>query len=48
MLGRLPIVDRFKFTIGVGYQIAVSPSYRPNPLTPQYNHAVIVTSRVNF
>jgi hypothetical protein len=39
--------DRF-FTTGFGYQFAVSPSYRPNPLTPSYQHAWLFTSRLNF
>ncbi len=39
--------DRF-FTFGVGYQFAVSPSYRASPLTPAYDHAWLFTSRLNF
>ncbi|MBV9757772.1 MAG: hypothetical protein JO047_12000 [Alphaproteobacteria bacterium] len=35
-------------TFGVGYQVAVAPTYRPKPLTPGYNHAVIFSSRLNF
>jgi hypothetical protein len=35
-------------TIGGGYQVAVSPTYRAKPLTPSYNHAWIFTTRLNF
>lgn len=37
-----------KFTFGLGYQVAVAPSYRPSPLTPAYNNAFIFSSRLNF
>jgi hypothetical protein len=36
------------FTTGLGYQIAVSPNYRPSPLTPTYSNAWVFTSRFNF
>ncbi len=38
----------FHLTLGAGYQFAVAPSYRAKPLTPSYNHAWIVTTRLNF
>jgi len=48
VLGRFRLTDRVLFTTGAGYQFAVSPSFRPNPLTPAYNHAMLFTSRFNF
>ena len=48
VLGRFPLGDSVLFTTGFGYQFAVSPTFRPNPLTPAYNHAVLFTSRFNF
>lgn len=48
VVGRLTISDELAFTVGAGYQFAVSPSYRANPLTPAYNHAWVLTSRLNF
>ncbi|PPQ35287.1 hypothetical protein [Rhodopila globiformis] len=46
--GRLPLSDNLKFTLGVGYQVAVSPAYVARPLTPAYNHAWLLTTRMNF
>jgi hypothetical protein len=37
-----------KFTVGVGYQQAISPNYQAKPLIPAYDHAWIVTTRVGF
>ena len=48
VVGRLSLSERLKFTIGIGYQSAVTPSYRASPLTPAYNHAWIATSRLSF
>jgi len=48
VVGRFDLSQALKFTVGVGYQTAVSPDYRPKPLTPAYNHAWIVSSRINF
>jgi hypothetical protein len=48
VLGRFPLGNGVQFTTGVGYQVAVSPRFLPNPLTPAYNHAVLLTSRFNF
>jgi hypothetical protein len=48
VLGRFPLGNGVLFTTGVGYQVAVSPRFQPNPLTPAYNHAVLLTSRFNF
>jgi hypothetical protein len=47
-VGRFDISESLKATFGVGYQTAVSPDYRPKPLTPAYDHAWIFSSRVNF
>ncbi len=48
VVGRLSLTERLKLTVGVGYQSAVTPNYRASPLTPTYNHAWILTSRLSF
>ncbi len=48
VVGRLPLARHLNLTVGAGYQSAVAPSYRISPLTPAYNHAWIVTSRLSF
>jgi hypothetical protein len=48
VIGRFQLASGILFTTGFGYQIAVSPNYRPNPLTPAYNHALLFTTRFNF
>ena len=46
--GRFALGDRLGVTVGVGYQIALSPPYRPIPLTPAYDHAWLFSSRMSF
>jgi hypothetical protein len=48
MLGRFPLGGRAKASIGVGYQIALSPSLTIKPLTPAFDHAWIVSARLGF
>jgi hypothetical protein len=48
VLGRFPLGNGVLFTTGFGYQFAGSPHFQPNPLTPVYNHAFLITSRFNF
>lgn len=48
VIGRFPLGEALKFTFGVGYQVAVSPHYRASPLTPAYDHALILSTRFNF
>jgi len=48
IVGRLPLADNLSLTVGFGYQFAVAPSYRPNPLTPSYGNAWVFTTRINF
>ena len=48
IIGRLPLADNLSLTVGFGYQFAVAPSYRPNPLTPSYGNAWVFTTRINF
>jgi hypothetical protein len=48
VIGRFALGNDKFFTFGVGYQFAVSPSYRASPLTPAYQHAWLFTSRLNF
>jgi hypothetical protein len=47
--GRFQVSKRAKLIFGVGYQFAVLPSKLTlEPLTPMYNHAVLLTTRVAF
>lgn len=48
VLGRFPVTRQLGATIGVGYQSAITPNYRASPLTPAYNHAWLVSSRLSF
>jgi hypothetical protein len=49
IFGRFVIHERVKAIVGVGYQIAVAPTYQATPvLTPIYNHALILTTRLTF
>jgi hypothetical protein len=48
LFGRFKLSDTMYLTAGVGYQVAVSPDYRPKPLTPAYDHAWLFTTRVGF
>ena len=48
ILGRFVLAPHFQATLGVGYQTAVTPNYRAVPLTPLYNHAWIISTRVSF
>ena len=49
IIGRIPIYNRLKFVIGVGYQFAVSPHLKLEPaLTPVYDHAWILSARLPF
>ena len=48
VVGRFVLPNGLKFTFGVGYQAAVTPAYIPRPLTPAYNHAWLLTTRLNF
>ena len=48
VVGRFSLSDKLKFTFGVGYQAAVTPTYIAKPQTPAYNHAWLFTTRLNF
>ena len=48
LFGRFRLSDTMYLTAGAGYQVAVSPDYRPKPLTPAYDHAWLFTTRVGF
>ena len=48
VVGRFPLTKDLKLTVGVGYQVAVAPSYRAKPLTPSYDRAWVLTTRVSF
>jgi hypothetical protein len=47
-IGRLDLGSGLKFTMGLGYQIAVAPGYRARPLTPSYENAWLFSTRMNF
>ena len=47
-LGRLPLAQGLRSTVGVGYQKAISPAYRPSPLLPAYEDGWILSTRVSF
>jgi len=48
VLGRFPLAGRLKGIVGVGYQVSVSPKSQSSPITPQYDHAWILSTRVTF
>ena len=49
VVGRFPLSDRLKLTVGIGHQVAVAPAYRAKPvMLPAYNRAWIITTRVGF
>jgi hypothetical protein len=47
-IGRLDLGHGLKFTLGLGYQIALAPAYRAKPLTPAYDNAWLFSTRMNF
>jgi hypothetical protein len=49
VLGRFPLGAGLKGIIGLGYQVAISPPLTRTPvLTPTYNHAWILSTRLAF
>jgi hypothetical protein len=48
VLGRFSLSDRFRFTVGAGYEFAVEPHFQPSLLLPSFNHAWLVTTRLSF
>jgi hypothetical protein len=49
VFGRFVIHDRVTFSLGGGYQFAVSPPLSKVPvLTPVYDHAWILSARLTF
>lgn len=48
VVGRFILPNGMKYTFGVGYQAAVTPTYIPKPQTPAFNHAWLFTTRLNF
>ena len=49
IVGRFPIGGTAKLIFGIGYQVAVTPSpVLIDPVTPTYNHAWLLTSRMGF
>jgi hypothetical protein len=48
VVGRFAIADLGRLTLGIGHQSAIAPRFRAKPLTPAYDHAWLVTARLNF
>jgi hypothetical protein len=48
VVGRFSLTERLRCTFGVGYQFAVEPHFQSSPLLPSFNHAWVVTTRLNF
>ena len=49
IIGPLPLTGRVALTVGAGYQFAVAPAQRLTPaLTPEYRHALVITTRLLF
>ncbi len=48
VFGRFPLGGRAKFSLGFGYQIAVSPATIREPLTPQFRNNFILSARLSF
>jgi hypothetical protein len=49
MFGRFQIYNRMKFNFGIAYQAAIVPEHHiTDPLTPMYNHALILSMRMTF
>jgi hypothetical protein len=48
VLGRIPLAGRTKLSVGIGYQLAVSPATIREPLTPQFRNNFILSTRVSF
>ena len=48
VVGRLPLGNGLAASFGIGYQTALTPAYRPKPLTPAFDHAWLFTTRLNF
>ncbi len=49
VFGRLQIYNRVKLSFGIAYQVAIVPDHPiADPVTPLYNHAFILTTRMTF
>jgi hypothetical protein len=48
VFGRFPLGGRAKFSIGIGYQVAVAPATIREPLTPQFRNNFILSTRLSF
>ena len=48
VLSSFKLGDGLGLTLATGYQVAVAPSYRKKPLTPSYDNAWVVSTRLNF
>ena len=48
VIGKIVLNKRSKFTVGLGYQTAVSQYYAQTPSTPLFNHNWILSTRTTF
>jgi hypothetical protein len=48
VIGRFPLTEHLRFTVGAGYEFAVAPPYRPQPLAPAFDHSWVASTRFNF
>ena len=48
LIGRLPIAPGLGWTVGFGYQTAITPKFQASPLLPAYDHAWLLTTRFAF
>lgn len=48
VIGRFAITEHLRFTVGAGYEFAVAPAYRPQPLSPAFDHSWVASTRFNF
>ena len=49
VFGRFQIYQRVKLSFGIAYQVAIIPDHAiTEPLTPTYNHALILSTRMTF
>ncbi|MGH9678217.1 MAG: hypothetical protein ACRD36_14020, partial [Candidatus Acidiferrum sp.] len=49
MFGRFQLYNRVKLNFGIAYQVAIVPDHGIlDPLTPIYNRAFILSTRVTF
>jgi hypothetical protein len=48
VIGRFAVMEHLRFTVGAGYELALAPPYRAQPLAPAFEHSWVVSTRFNF